>query len=53
MSTRTASLLAWSLAALCVTLYALSIPMCLLARSASVPSGWGVDLTIGNVLAGA
>jgi MFS family permease len=36
-----------------VTLYVLSIPMFLLARSANVPSGWGVDLTLGNLLAGA
>src|SRR5215208_3773728 len=43
---------AWSLGGLCVTLYVLSIPMCLLARSVDVPSGWGVDLTIGNLLAG-
>ena len=53
MSTRAASWLAWPLAALGVTLYVLSIPMFLLARSANVPSGWGVDLTLGNLLAGA
>jgi MFS family permease len=53
MSYRTASWLAWPLAALGVTLYVLSIPMFLLARSANVPSGWGVDLTLGNLLAGA
>jgi MFS family permease len=53
MSTRTASWLAWPLAALGVTLYVLSIPMFLLARSANVPSGWGVDLPLGNLLAGA
>jgi hypothetical protein len=53
MRTRAASWLAWSLAALCAALYVLSIPMFLLARSASVPSGWGVDLTLGNQLAGA
>src|SRR5919199_1251771 len=53
MSRRAASWLAWALAALCATLYALSIPMCLLARSAHIPSGWGVDLASGNLLAGA
>src|ERR687890_89006 len=53
MSTRTASWLAWPLAALGVTLYVLSIPMFLLARSANVPSGWSVDLPLGNLLAGA
>jgi len=53
MRTSAAPWLAWSLAALCATLYALSIPMCLLARSVHVPSGWGVDLTSGNLLAGA
>jgi hypothetical protein len=53
MRTRAAFWLAWSLAVLCAALYALSIPMFLLARSAHVPSGWGVDLTSGNLLAGA
>ena len=52
MRTRAASWLAWPLAALCVTLYVLTIPMCLLARSAHVPSSWRVDLTLGNLLAG-
>ena len=46
MRSRAGPWLAWSLAALCVTLYVLTIPMFLLARSAHVPSGWGVDLTI-------
>jgi hypothetical protein len=50
---RAASWLAWSLAALCVVLYLLSIPMFLLARSAHVPSSWGTDLTLGSLLAGA
>ena len=53
MRTHAGSWLAWSLAALCVTLYVLSIPMFLLARSANVPSSWGVDLPLGNLLAGA
>jgi len=53
MSNRTASWLAWSLAGLCVTLYVLSIPMFLLARSAHVPSSWRVDLTLGGLLGGA
>jgi len=52
MSTRTASWLAWSLAVLCFVLYLLSIPTCLLARSAHVPSSWGADLTSGGLLAG-
>jgi hypothetical protein len=42
----------WPLAALCVTLYVLTIPMCLLAWSAHVTSSWRVDLTLGNLLAG-
>jgi hypothetical protein len=54
MSHRSASAwLAWLLGGLCVTLYVLTIPMCLLARSAHVPSSWRVDLTLGNLLAGA
>jgi hypothetical protein len=36
-----------------VTLYVLSIPMFLLARSAHVPSSWRVDLTLGGLLGGA
>jgi hypothetical protein len=53
MSIRSASWLAWSLAGLCVTLYVLTIPMFLLARSARFPSSWRVDLTLGGLLAGA
>ena len=52
MSTHAAPWLAWSLAVLCLVLYLLSIPMCLLARSAHVPSSWGTDLTTSGLLAG-
>jgi hypothetical protein len=46
MSTRAASWLAWSLAALSVALFLANIPLYVLARSAQVPSSWGVDLTL-------
>ena len=52
MSLRRASLVAWSLAGLCVVMFVASIPLCLLARSAHVPSGWGADLSIVGLLAG-
>ena len=52
MSTRASPWLTWSLAVLCLVLYLLSIPTCLLARSAHVPSSWGTDLTSGGLLAG-
>ncbi|MDQ3863585.1 MAG: hypothetical protein M3317_08815 [Actinomycetota bacterium] len=52
MSLRRASLVAWSLAGLCVVMFVASVPLCLLARSAHVPSGWGADLSIAGLLAG-
>jgi hypothetical protein len=50
MSARTASWLAWSLAALCVAVFVSSVPLFVLARSAEVPSSWNADLTIGGLL---
>ena len=50
MSRRTASWLAWSLAALCVAMFVASVALFVLARSAHVPGGWGVDLSLGNLL---
>jgi MFS family permease len=52
VSARRASLLAWSLAGLCATVYVCSVPLYLLARSAHVPSSWGADLSVGGLLAG-
>jgi hypothetical protein len=51
MSNRTASWLAWSLAALCVAVFVGSVPLFVLARSAHVPSSWNADLTTGGLLA--
>ena len=50
MSNRTASWLAWSLAALCVAVFVGSVPLFVLARSAEVPSSWNADLTTGGLL---
>src|SRR5215217_2821959 len=50
MSTRATSWLAWSLAALSVTLFLASIPLYVLAQSAQVPSSWGVNLTLVSLL---
>ena len=50
MSNRTASWLAWSLAALCVAVFVSSVPLFVLARSAEVPSSWNADLTTGSLL---
>jgi hypothetical protein len=50
MSTRAASWLAWSLAALSVALFLAGIPLYVLARSAQVPSSWAVNLTLVGLL---
>jgi len=50
MSTRTATWLAWSLAALSVAMFLISVVLRLLARSAPVPVSWGADLTIAGLL---
>jgi hypothetical protein len=51
LSTRVASLLAWSLCGLSVALFVVSVPLFVLARSAHVPSNWDADLTTGGLLA--
>jgi hypothetical protein len=51
LSTRVASLLAWSLCGLSVALFVVSVPLFVLARSAHVPSTWDADLTTGGLLA--
>jgi hypothetical protein len=51
LSTRVASLLAWSLCGLSVALFVVSVPLFVLARSAHVPSSWDADLTTGGLLA--
>jgi fumarate reductase subunit C len=50
MSTRTVAWLAWSLAALSVAMFLISVVLRLLARSAPVPVSWGADLTIAGLL---
>ncbi len=50
MSARAASWLAWSLAGLCVAMFVATFPLFVLARSAQVPSGWSVNLSIGGLL---
>jgi hypothetical protein len=50
MSTRAASWLAWSLAALCVAMFVASVALYLLARSAPVPSSWGASQTVSGML---
>ena len=52
MSIRTASWLAWSLAALCVVMFVASVALWALTRSAHAPHSWGVDLTTGGLLGG-
>ena len=52
MSLRRAALLAWSLAGLSVAMFVATVPLCLLARSAHVPSSWGADLSIAGLLGG-
>jgi hypothetical protein len=51
LSTRVASLLAWSLCGLSVAMVVASVPLLVLARSAHVPSSWDADLTTGGLLA--
>ena len=50
--TRVASLLAWSLVALCVAMFVANVPPYILIRSTHVPSSWDVNLTVGNLLGG-
>jgi hypothetical protein len=50
MSRRSAAWLAWSFAALSMTLFLASLALCILARSAQVPSSWGADLSVGGLL---
>jgi uncharacterized membrane protein len=50
MSRRTAVWLAWSLASLSVVMFLGSVPLCVLARSAPVPSSWGADLSMAGLL---
>jgi hypothetical protein len=50
MRTRTVAWLAWSLAALSVAMFLISVVLRLLARSAPVPVSWGADLTIAGLL---
>jgi len=52
MSARAASLLAWSLAGLSLAMFVASIPLYLAALSASVPSSWDADLSVGGFLGG-
>ena len=42
--------LAWSLAGLCVAIFVATFPLFVLARSAQVPSNWGVNLSMGGLL---
>ena len=46
MSTRTATWLAWSLAALCVAMFVASLALYVLARSAQVPDSLGASRTV-------
>jgi hypothetical protein len=48
MSTRTATWLAWALAALTLTMFVASVALLVLARSANEPSSWGTS-TVGDV----
>src|SRR5215210_1397186 len=50
MSARRASWLAWSLAGLWLAIFLANVVLFVLARSAHVPSSWGVDLSIGGQL---
>ncbi len=50
MSKRTASWLAWSLAALWLALFAAHIALAILTRSAQPPSTWGTGGLVGNLL---
>jgi hypothetical protein len=50
MSARAAARLAWSLAGLCVALFAASVVLWVLARSARVPEGWDANITVASML---
>jgi hypothetical protein len=49
---RAAFLLAWSLAGLSLAMFVAIVGLCVLLRSAHVPSNWDVNLTVGNLLGG-
>ena len=50
ISTRAASWwLAWSLGGLLLAMFVASVALYVLARSAHVPSSWGVDFTVGGL----
>jgi hypothetical protein len=49
---RAASLLAWSLAALCVVLFAVQIVLFMLARAADVPASWDVNFSLAGQVVG-
>src|SRR5215211_3207972 len=44
--------LSWSLAGLSVAMFVATFPLYVLARSAQVPSSWGANLSLGNLLGG-
>jgi hypothetical protein len=50
MSTRAAARLAWSLAGLSVALFAASVVLWILARSAQVPESWDANITVASML---
>jgi hypothetical protein len=50
MSTRAAARLAWSLAGLCLALFAASVVLWLLVRSAQVPESWDANITVASML---
>ena len=50
MSPRAAFWLAWSLAAVSMILFVASLALCILARSAHVPSSWGANLSLAGLL---
>jgi hypothetical protein len=52
MTHRAAAWLAWSLAGLTLAIFVAIIPLWFLARGAQVPSSWGADLSVGNLLGG-
>jgi hypothetical protein len=50
MSNSQTARLAWSLAGLSTVIYVASVPLCLLARAAQIPSSWGANLSISGLL---
>src|SRR5215204_6553153 len=49
---RVAFWLSWSLAGLCVVMSVATFPLFVLTRSAQVPGGWDVDLSVGKFVGG-